>query len=96
MPIDGQPDRGQPLSGRKAKETPRPLASHTCLSLLSLTRLRVWRPATCNIQYGPFIYLWLLLVRQLVAGISLSPSPQLLECELARRGKRVLSRTGLP
>lgn len=84
--MGSQPDWGPALPWKKAKGTPRPLASHMCLSLFSLSTVHVWRPATCNIQYG----LSVASTGQTACywHQPLAPPPlQLLECELARREK---------
>lgn len=40
--MGSQPDWGPALAWKKAKDTPRPLAFHMCLSLFSLSRLHAW------------------------------------------------------
>lgn len=40
--MGSQPDLGTALAWKQSKDTPRPLASHTCPFLFSLTRLHVW------------------------------------------------------
>lgn len=89
--MGSQPDWGPALAWKKSKDTPLPLAPHTCPSLFSLTRLHVWRSATRNTQYSPFIYLWLLAphtdIGQTAYGWYQPLTPNSLRCELERRGR---------
>jgi hypothetical protein len=87
MLVGCQPDWGPALIWKKAKGTPRPLASHTCLSLFSLPRLQFLEASDMYHTVRP-LYLSVASPGQTAhCDASLSPPtpPQLLEWELSRR-----------